>query len=80
MDINDILNALNLGNEPIDPLDLEYAIGNIRQSQQLNNMLNLQEAMNLRQEAIDRANNPGLANFYAALDQARIEGAASIFQ
>jgi hypothetical protein len=80
MDINDLLNALNIDSESIDPLDLEYAIGTLRQSQQINNMLNLQEAMNLKQEAIDRENNPGLANFYAALAQARIEGTASIFQ
>jgi hypothetical protein len=69
----------NLDGEPIDPDYLAYQIGSIRQSQQLNNFLRMQEAANLKQEAIDRANNPDLSSFYDALNQARIDGANSIF-
>jgi hypothetical protein len=80
VDINEIFAALNLDESSIDPHDLEYAIGSLKQSQRLNNMLKMQEARNLREEEIERANNPGLSSFYDALAQARVEGAQSVWR
>jgi hypothetical protein len=79
MDFDALFESLNLENEPIDADYLAYQIGSIQQSRQLNNFLRVQETANLKQEAIDRANNPGLSSFYDALNQARIDGANSIF-
>jgi hypothetical protein len=80
MDFDELFESLNLADEPIDRHDLEYAIGSLRQSQELNNLLKMQEARNLREEEIDRANNPGLSGFYDALARARVEGARSVWQ
>lgn len=61
----------------IDPDDLEFTIGTLRQQNQINQSLELMEQRHRAEEAIDRRSNPASASFFDALAAARLEGMRS---
>ena len=72
----DLLEFLNQ-ETPIDPNDLEFTIGSLRQQNEINQSLAFMEQRHRAEETIDRRNNPASASFFDALAAARLEGMRS---
>lgn len=63
----------------VDPDELAFALDSLQQQKQFNLSQQLMVQRHEAEEAIDRANNPGLASFYDALAAARLEGMQSVW-
>ena len=74
----DLLAAIEALNSA-DPDELAFALESVRQQKQFSLSQQLMAQRHEAEEAIDRANNPGLAGFYDALAAARLEGIRSVW-